>query len=67
MILKASVTILPVHRDRCLRYEFQFTMYLLNTFTPLFMDEELSFKGNTCLYFQQTSEFCQIATLKLYN
>ena len=50
MILKASVTILPVHRDRCLRYEFQFTMYLLNTFTPLFMDEELSFKGYCEIY-----------------
>ena len=46
MILKASVTNLPVHRDRCLRYEFQFTMYLLNTFRPLFMDGELIFKGN---------------------
>ena len=46
MILKASVTNLPVHRDGCLRYEFQFTMYPLNTFRPLFMDGELSFKGN---------------------
>ena len=36
MILKASVTNLPVHRDR----------YLLNTFRPLFKDGELSFKGN---------------------
>ena len=41
MILKASVTNLPVHRDGCLRYEFQFTMYPLNTFRPLFMDGEL--------------------------
>ena len=46
MILKASVTNLPVYRDRCLRHEFQFTMNLLNTFRPLFMDGVLSFKGN---------------------